>query len=459
MESLGDILRRIRERGESGLAGRCDEGLPVNGDRPECAVCGGSRFVSVRVPVGDPLFGRAVPCRECTGDGVVKASVGDALLRYSNLGGLAGIGFEGSLSGGPVGDRISSDLFSRALVRCREFAEAPEGWLVLTGPSGYGKTHLAAAVVNRRVELREPAFFMVCADLLDHLRAGYGPESVVGYDELFERVREVPLLVLDAVGSHYGTPWAEEKLLQILDHRYAGRIPTVITLSVPLARVRSDGVRLRLSERGGIAEVLPLGHFEVSSRVGLGVVEPGRLLRETLGSFSLREAHLDDQVDLVSLAEAHAGAVRFADSLDGWLLLSGAHGTGKSHLAVGVAGAAMARGVRVLFAFLPSLLDHLRSTFVADSVVSYDEIFEDLVGVELLVLDDLGAERATPWAEEKLYQLVSLRYDARRPTVVTTTSSLEELAASRPGIHARVADVRVVRHLFIIAPGFFTDTL
>ena len=117
----------------------------------------------------------------------------------------------------------------------------------------------------------------------------------------------------------------------------------------------------------------------------------------------------------------------------------------------------MARGTRVLFAFVPSLLDHLRSTFVADSVVSYDEIFEDLVGVELLVLDDLGAERATPWAEEKLYQLVSLRFDARRPTVITTSSSLDELAASRPGIHARVADVRVVRQLFITAPGFFTD--
>ena len=335
MESLGDILRRVSHTGESGLAGRPDPGVPVDegvsvdGAAPGCAVCGGSRFVSLRVPLGDPMFGRAVPCRECTVDDSAGASVGEAFLRYSNLGGLAGVSFDGSFPGGPVGDRISSDLFGRALVRCRQFAESPEGWLVLTGPSGYGKTHLAAAVVNRRVELREPAFFMPCADLLDHLRAGYGPESVVGYDELFERVRGVPLLVLDAVGSHYGTPWAEEKLLQILDHRYAGRIPTLVTLSVPLARVRSDGVRLRLSERGGIAEVLPLGYFEVSTGVGLGVVEPARLLRETFGSFSLREAYLGEPVDRVSLAEAHAGAVLFAESLDGWLLVNGGDKVGR----------------------------------------------------------------------------------------------------------------------------------
>ena len=460
MESLGDILRRIRDRGEAGLDGGGEEGASALGaDRTDCAVCGGSRFVSVSVPLGDPMFGRAVPCRECWGVEDRGSSVDDSFLRYSNLGGLAGIGFEGSLPGGPLGDRGSADLFSRAMERCREFAEAPDGWLVLTGPSGCGKTHLAAAIVNRRLALREPAFFIVCSDLLDHLRAGYGPDSVVGYDELFERVREVPLLVLDAVGSHYGTAWAEEKLLQVLDHRYAGRMPTVVTLSVPLARVRSEGVRLRLSDRGGVSTVLPLGHFEVSSRAGLGVVDPARLLRETFGGFSLREEHLAEEVDRASLSGALAGAVRFADSLDGWLLLSGGHGSGKSHLAVAVAGVAMARGVRVLFAFVPSLLDHLRSTFVADSAVSYDEIFDDLVGVELLVLDGLGAERATPWAEEKLYQLMSLRYDARRPTVVTTSSSLDELAASRPAIHARLADLRVVRHLFITAPGLFMDSL
>ncbi|MEE9284893.1 MAG: ATP-binding protein, partial [Dehalococcoidia bacterium] len=102
----------------------------------------------------------------------------------------------------------------------QHFAEEPSGWLVFSGPSGCGKTHLAAAIADRCIQDGRPVLFMVVPDLLDHLRAAYRPESEVGYDELFELLRNSPVLILDDLGVQSSTPWAEEKLFQLINHRY-----------------------------------------------------------------------------------------------------------------------------------------------------------------------------------------------------------------------------------------------
>ena len=70
-------------------------------------------------------------------------------------------------------------------------------------------------------------------ELLDHLRYTYSPDSRVPYDELFDRIKEVPLLVLDDLGAESPTPWANEKLYQIIVHRHNGRLPTIVTMPIP----------------------------------------------------------------------------------------------------------------------------------------------------------------------------------------------------------------------------------
>jgi DNA replication protein DnaC len=72
--------------------------------------------------------------------------------------------------------------------------------------------------------------FKEVPELLDHLRATYRPDSPVTYDQLFEAVRSAPLLILDDLGTESATEWAREKLYQILNHRYAAKRPTVITM-------------------------------------------------------------------------------------------------------------------------------------------------------------------------------------------------------------------------------------
>jgi DNA replication protein DnaC len=112
----------------------------------------------------------------------------------------------------------------------RSTKESPQpNWLVFTGVYGCGKTHLAAAIANYLEHHRRPVLFIVVPDLLDHLRAAFDPQSSVKYDKRFEEIRTAPFLVLDDLGTESATPWAREKLYQIINYRYVARLPTVIT--------------------------------------------------------------------------------------------------------------------------------------------------------------------------------------------------------------------------------------
>jgi DNA replication protein DnaC len=129
----------------------------------------------------------------------------------------------------------------------RSYAADPEGWLVFTGAYGVGKTHLAAAIANERDRLGHPALFVVVPDLLDYLRAAFNPKSNLSLDRRFEEVRRSPMLVLDDLGTESATPWAKEKLFQLINYRYVARLPTVIT-TVMAVRELDEKVAIRLMD-------------------------------------------------------------------------------------------------------------------------------------------------------------------------------------------------------------------
>ena len=119
----------------------------------------------------------------------------------------------------------------KAFKTAREFAERPRGWLLLTGPYGSGKTHLAAAIGNYQAGMGYPPLMVSVPDLLDHLRATFSPNSTVSLDRRFEEIKTSRLLILDDLGTQSATPWAREKLYQLFNHRYNAELPTVITTS------------------------------------------------------------------------------------------------------------------------------------------------------------------------------------------------------------------------------------
>ena len=163
------------------------------------------------------------------------------------------------------------------------------------------------------------------------------------------------------------------------------------------------------------------------------------LTRMTFDSFDTMRFDTD-RTGRGYLENAYNAATNFARQPDGWLLITGAHGSGKTHLAVAVVERCISRGVRSHFAFVPDLLDHLRGAFSPNSPIQYDQLFEQVKSVPLLILDDLGAESSTPWAREKLYQIVVHRHNTRLPTVITTYITMDEMEEAHPRLYSRLMD-------------------
>jgi DNA replication protein DnaC len=285
--------------------------------------------------------------------------------------------------------------------------------------------------------------FVVVPDLLDHLRAAFGPTSDVSYDELFENVRSAPLLILDDLGTQSSTPWAKEKLFQLLNARYNARLPTVITTNCVLSDL-DERFRVRISD----PEFGRVCHVQTPTSAALERLGAAPPL--TFDEFE-PEGRCVDGRQKESLRDAYEAAVEFSQQPEGWLILLGTLGSGKTHLAAAIASAVLEQNRAATFVSVPDLLDHLRSTFAPDSKVTYDELFETIRTAPLLILDDLGTQSSTAWAQEKLYQLFNHRYNARLPTVVTTNLSLEQLD---PRLSSRLSDAKLARVFEIYAPDY-----
>lgn len=410
-------------------------------DQETCPICKGLGYVRPDVPVSHPDFGKLVPCA-CRLDKLAEKRV-SALRTLSELELLERMTFE---TFAPEGHGLPPDKRKNlrwAYEEARAFAKEPEGWLVLKGGYGCGKTHLAAAIANDCVKRGEPVLFITVPDLLDHLRATFAPSNpddhVPAFDARFDQIRTVPVLILDDLGTESATSWAQEKLYQVFNYRYNARLATVVTTNyeledIPL-RLRSRIVDPDLTKivsiiapdyrRSGVAQ----DQSEISS-LGLHA-------DQTFETFDLREGELKPH-EKESLQEAYDKARAFAEDPQDWLLFTGTYGCGKTHLAAAIANYRVAEGFPALFVVVPDLLDHLRAAFSPKSTISFDKRFEEVRRTPLLILDDLGTESATPWAREKLYQIFDYRYNARLPTVITTANKVDEID---PRLATRMMDI------------------
>ena len=116
-------------------------------------------------------------------------------------------------------------------------------------------------------------------------------------------------------------------------------------------------------------------------------------------------------------------------NLDGGrgLWFTGDVGTGKTTLAMLVSRAALDAGHSVAIYSLPRLLAEIRKTFDEDADRSYLGLLERLTSVDLLHIDDVGAERTSEWVLEQLYAIVNARYEDERAMVITTNLDHAEL--------------------------------
>ncbi len=409
---------------------------PGAGD-PDCPICGGIGYIRQELPVSHPDFGRIQICT-CRQDSI-RSQIREQLFKLSHLDQLQEMTFETFEPRGSqlLGDHHQASI-QHAFQAARDYAQNPSGWLLIQGRYGVGKTHLAAAIANTAVGSGIPTIFLTVPDLLDALRYTFSAEDT-SFEERFEEIRRAPLLVLDDFGTQNTTDWAREKLFQILNYRYINHLPLVVTTNLLLDELEGR-IRSRLFDANLVRHVVihapdhrrpddTLDHHELSS-LNLHA-------HQTFGTFSTRASEKIDAKDLRTLEEAFKSARHYAEAPSGWLILTGTFGCGKTHLAAAIANYRASEGFSPMFIVVPDLLDHLRSTFNPSSETSYDRRFEEVRSAPLLVLDDLGTQAATPWVKEKLYQLFNYRYNARLPTVITTSERFEDLD---PRLRSRMQD-------------------
>jgi len=416
-----------------------------------CPICGGLGYVRRERAIDDPDFGILEIC-ECQRNKKQK-EVNQHLYQISNLAAYKGMTFNTFDINGISGNREINKTLEVAFNTSKNYAHHLNGWLLLMGGFGSGKTHLVAAIANEVVSLGVETLFLTVPDLLDWLRFTFSSDETT-YEKRFEEIRNIRFLVLDDLGTQNATEWAREKLFQIINYRYIHQLPTVITTNLSLAQIENR-VRSRLQDRELVVKVQidaqdfrnPLIDGEISPISSLTQISSHR----TFEKFSTRKAEKLPADAQKSLEKAFYAAQKFADKPEGWLVLMGMYGTGKTHLAAAISLYRAALGDDPIFTVVPDLLDHLRATFSPTSTISYDNIFNQVRTAQLLILDDLGTQNTTPWAREKLYQILNYRYETQLPTVITTSATLKELD---PRIRSRMMDERVCQTYKIIVPPY-----
>jgi DNA replication protein DnaC len=133
------------------------------------------------------------------------------------------------------------------------------------------------------------------------------------------------------------------------------------------------------------------------------------------------------QRDALAVARAFAEAY---PAVDRGILFTGHCGVGKTHLAAAVLRElVIEQGVHGVFADYQDLLKRIQLTFSrSGDGPTEEEVIGPVLEAEVLVLDDLGARRTTPWAEETISHLLSVRYNENRVTLITT--NLQDIEAA-----------------------------
>jgi DNA replication protein DnaC len=416
-----------------------------------CPYCHGLGYLRRDLPIGHPDFGKLQIC-SCR-QSQVSQQIHQRLFSISNLENLRHLTFENFQPRGRLGlGPWQADSLEHAYHQAQQFAQKAEGWLLFQGGFGCGKTHLAAAIANFTVSLGVPTLFITVPDLLDALRFAYdNPEST--FEQRFEEIRAAPLLVMDDFGTQNATAWAQEKLFQILNYRYINKLPLVVTTNLLLEQIEGR-IRSRLEDPELVTRVFiqapdfrrPTDDTTHSDLSSLAMHH-----EQTFSNWDDRQNEELSPDDIKSLEKALKTATEYAKAPNGWLVFTGIYACGKTHLAAAIANSRADIGQPPMLISVADLLDHLRATFSSNSPVSLDRRFEEIRSAPLLILDALGEQSPTPWANEKLFQLIDYRHLNKLPTVITTAKFLDGLD---PRILSRIYDARICNICLIDAPGY-----
>ena len=130
------------------------------------------------------------------------------------------------------------------------------------------------------------------------------------------------------------------------------------------------------------------------------------------------------------------------------LLFTGGAGRGKTHLGVAILKTLLRKSVPCLFVDFHELLSEIRSSYDEISQTSEYEILRPILNIEILLLDDLGSIRMTDWMQDTVFHIINLRYNHRKPLIVTSNLSMEGSKTSNQETLQDRLGYRVVSRLY-----------
>lgn len=211
-----------------------------------CPTCKGAGWTRLDVPAGHHDFGRLIEC-QC---GIVQARRAN---RYQAASRIPAEYADLDLTTYPD-RRIAADV--------ADWWYAPQGhWLLLSGDLGVGKTGLAIGLTKKALAAGRPALYRPAVELLSDIRATYRTRDASEPDEadLVNACKSVDLLTLDDIGAERVTGWAQERLFEILNHRYNERRRTVLTTNLGPGELEEhvgDRVFARINGMAWMYEIL-----------------------------------------------------------------------------------------------------------------------------------------------------------------------------------------------------------
>ncbi len=139
--------------------------------------------------------------------------------------------------------------FNYAFRLVRDYPAVERG-LLLTGPVGVGKTHLAVAVLHGLIERGVPCLFYEFGALLKEIQGSYNPVSNTSELGVLAPVYQAEVLVLDELGASKPTDWVRDTMMQIIGQRYNDKRLTIFTTNY--ADARRQPAEETLEERVGV---------------------------------------------------------------------------------------------------------------------------------------------------------------------------------------------------------------